>query len=228
MQTHEDTPYRICNLPLPLVNAWNRVDLHQGNMATDAFMHPDRLIKLRDTILDRPRIPMDKLVEWGTSVDLEDRRYRQLLQHQSTKKNKRDRDHNKSGSITDYVRKATAPETIKEMQHELLVAQKLRNSLAEEANGRVAVDAQPLPSMTVTNDDDSRAALLASSLLAGVQVGRSASSKLNYILDEVRQLVYILCCTPPTFATGSSTLCYREISYLLKITSYAGTCRGGA
>lgn len=190
MQKHEDTPYRVFNMPKPLLQSWNRSELYLNEAET--VLHPDRLIKLRDAVTGRPRIAMERLVEWGISVDTEDRKYRQLLQlkEMSLKKTKRgkEKDLTSQGSAMESFRKATAPETIREMQSELLKAQKMREDLTEDDDGHIMTDVhQPVPMSTV-NEDDSRIALLASSPIVDVKIGQSASSKLNFILNEVRLL----------------------------------------
>jgi hypothetical protein len=193
MHTHEDPPYQVFSMPRPLFEAWTRVELKLGQSESErgsqaslpmVFMRPDRLIKLREVVLGRPLISTGPLIQWGADVDEEDRQQRR--RQKLLKKNKRDKDgdSHKSGSAIDSVRKVVAPDKMKEVQQELFVAQERRNALAAEADGIFAQGSTTIET-TSTDGDATKAALLASSPLAGVRVGRSASSKLNYILNDV-------------------------------------------
>jgi hypothetical protein len=42
------------------------------------FMHPDRLIKLRNMVFGRPLMSTESLIQWGINVDEQDRQKRQL------------------------------------------------------------------------------------------------------------------------------------------------------
>jgi hypothetical protein len=190
-------------MPRPLSEAWTRVELKMGHSNLErfsqdslpmVFMHPDRLIKLREMVLGRPLISTESLIQWGRDVDEEDRqRRRWYLEHQKLLKNKRDKDNDSHSSTIDSVRKIVAPDKMKEVQKELLVAQKRRNALADESDGISAPGSITVES-TPTTDDATKASLLFSSPLAGVRVGQTASSKLNYILNDVCGNNFIFLC----------------------------------
>lgn len=191
-------------MPRPLSEAWTRVELKMGHSNLErfsqdslpmVFMHPDRLIKLREMVLGRPLISTESLIQWGRDVDEEDRqRRRWYLEHQKLlKKNKRDKDNDSHSSTIDSFRKIVAPDKMKEVQKELLVAQKRRNALADESDGISAPGSITVES-TPTTDDATKASLLSSSPLAGVRVGQTASSKLNYILNDVCGNSFIFLC----------------------------------
>lgn len=228
MHAYEDVPYRVFNMPRPLSEAWTRAEFKQGHLDLErssqdslpmVFMHPDRLVKLREMVLGRPLISTEFLIQRGRVVDEKDHQQRQLyLERQKLlKKNKRDKDNDSHSSTVDSVRKVVAPDKMKEVQRELFVAQKRRNALADEADG-ISVPASIINS-TLTTDDAEKVYLLSSSPLAGVRVGQTVSSKLNYILNDV-------CGNSSTFlytllirVIGSSLCLQRKVSYLFAVAT---------
>jgi hypothetical protein len=241
MHAHEEVPYRVVGMPRPIAEAWTRIELKLGNSAFEQispysmqlFMHPDRLIGLRQMVLDRPLISTDSLIQWGIDVDEQDGQLRQLyLEHQKKlKKNKCDKvaDIYKGGSTINSIRKTVAPEKMKEVHKELLVAQGRRNIVTEKADAsRTVVTHEPPTTMyTPTGGEVAKATLLSSSPLAGVRVARSASSKLNYILSDVRDNDPKFACVVHLLVlSGPPPRIQRKISYIFGIGAHARARRG--
>lgn len=195
MHAHEDVPYRVSNIPQPIFDAWTRMELKSGhssfvqtslNSPRPVFMHPDRLYKIRKTLLDRPLASLEAIVKRGIDVDEEDREQRQLyLAHQSMlKKRRRDKDNDRKVSSTmESATKTVASDKTEEARRELFVAQKRQRQKAPEVG--VTLPAKPTFNFTSHENEAMTANLLDASPLADVRVGQSASSKLNFILNEV-------------------------------------------
>lgn len=167
------------------------------------YVHADRLMRLREMVTRRPLVLEERAVAWGHAVAEEDLHHSTLikLKARTRKRSQRDRDEDEesqkmwrkitSGEKT-RGRQEGREEQIEELQAAMrAVQERLENDLPLSADGNgqgvnagkatIVVPRAGLPRLD-------KATLLASSPLGGVRVGRSTSSKLNYILSEVSGL----------------------------------------
>lgn len=179
MQVHEDVPYRIYRMNQRVFNAWTRTPGSESSMSPflPGYLHLDRLLKIRETAISHPLMSEDHMIERGAEVAEEDRIIRRLyeasLKTKGRKSARHHDEHNASMKVTSAARKASAPETLKEMQMELDI------SLAE-------IDEEsPTSSPKRRSYIERPSQLIASSPISQVRVGSSASSKLNYVINEV-------------------------------------------
>jgi hypothetical protein len=192
MQGHEDVTYRIHAIESGVFNAWTRTpqpELHPEpsfiNNSLVGFLQADRLLKIRNTIISRPRISRENLIELGSSVAFEDRQIRQqFLVSQKSANRKVGRksaahhdDNNATIMAENAAKKARDPSTIKEMKKELDVAIARLDSAEDED--------LPIRPSNATGSSGAPASLSATSLLGKTRLGSSTSSKLNYIINEV-------------------------------------------
>lgn len=185
IQDHEDVPYRIHGIDQPIFDAWTRTPqpeiLH--NSQPIHFMHADRLLRIRTEVTSRPLISQERIVELGTSVLKKDRINRQVYKEAQKDRRKSRRrssvlktgDNNSSLKADTAAKKAKDKSTLKEMQKELDVAITQMEREEEEE-----LPSKPLPEPLFNGGG-----LLAKSLLGKSRLGSSASSKLNYIINEV-------------------------------------------
>jgi SNF2 family DNA or RNA helicase len=189
MQSHEDVPFRVYDLEEHVFNAWART-ANLENRSSDritGFMHRDRLVKLRDQVLSRPLISVDALVLCGHAVAQEELEYRQLNMKRLNSRKKKSRPDQKGHSkeITTqskaarWAKSGAGAEKIKEVRKELVAALKRLEGVPD--GGDIMSSPSRNPRIERPNST-----LLSSSLLAHVRVGSSCSTKLNYILNEVR------------------------------------------
>jgi len=192
MQNHEDIPYRIYGIERQVFTAWTRTPqpeprLVQSNpFSPVGFMHADRVLKMRDVIISRPRISDENLIELGASVGAEDQRLRQLFNESQKgyhrkagrKATSHQDDHNATLMTENAAKKARDPNTIKEMKKELDVAIARLDSIEGE------VLRKPPTSVTLSTGIQG-GFLLATSAFGKARLGSTASSKLNYIINEV-------------------------------------------
>jgi len=185
MQTHEDVPYRVFNMVQPVFESWTRTPSREPNNDQTGFLHADRLLKLHDMVVQRPLIREQAMVEWGQAVATRDQAFRRSYE-ESTRKGKgrrktknSDGDHHSSGSMlaNNFVKKASSADTLKEIQIELDAT---LARLSNEDDDGPSTDNAP-----ISTSFDRIPTLLASSPLAKMRIGTSASTKLNYIINEV-------------------------------------------
>jgi hypothetical protein len=186
MQTHEDVPYRVYNLEEHIFDAWTRTNGLEtmGFKSSTGFIHPDRLIKMRSQVLTRPLITPDAMVQCGYAIarqDHEDRRPYQMLPKSPKKKSKSDQKaHSKEtashSKAVQWAKSGAGAEKIQEVRKELAAALRKLEDVPDHQSAILPV--------IKTVHPNSR--LLSSSLLSRVRIGSSCSTKLNYILNEVR------------------------------------------
>ncbi|EKM55021.1 uncharacterized protein PHACADRAFT_142857 [Phanerochaete carnosa HHB-10118-sp] len=161
---------RVYNMPAPIYDKWSILpadidqitDVH--NTTPFMFMTPDRLRPLRNYVQSNPLAPVSRLQSLGEHLtELESRRVQFNASRAKVNKGMRKlRD-------SDKKQRPTTPVARHESALRLLEAQQ---RYKEEFH-------------TVW-DEPTGTALLSESPLASVRVGNSASSKLNYILNDVR------------------------------------------
>lgn len=201
---HEDVPYRVYKMSHKIFDAWTRTPgAHPANDPTlVGFLHADRLLKLHDLIISRPLMSEDLVVEQGAEVAKTDMELRKAFEEAYKRnKNKHNRKYTHSNTkpdatevhagfmVENAAKKAAAPGTLKEMRKEL--DQSLAR-LEKDEEDEDSIPAVPAPNDGPdTSTGNVPSVLVRSSVLADVFVGSSASSKLNYIIQEVRlALVY--------------------------------------
>jgi len=193
MQDYEDIPYRVCDMVQSVFHAWTRTPNSELNSARNqnGFLHSDRLLKLHDMVVQKPLIRAEAMSEWGKALETRDQAFRQAYKELLRKKSKgrkkgkhiNDNDYHSGSMMADhFVKKASAADTLKEMQTELdATLSRLSREDEGEGNDRNAV---PVPS---SYPSGRLSTLVASSPLAKMRIGSSTSTKLNYIINEVSQ-----------------------------------------
>lgn len=211
VQYHEDVPHRIFNMDPSLFKSWSRIVDKEpdSDPSFSGLMHNDRLIRLRRFVTKHPLRGLDHLVSLGAEVAEKDRLDRQAYTQSMMKKKDYKKDERKSGRYIDdssgtqkartAATKAAAQETLTEMQKELAKSLARLEGFENEESG--------LPSKAFTDSysttDESTSELLAQSILAPVRLGSSASTKLNYILNDVSEPFMSVICLL-TFEIGHS------------------------
>ncbi|KAK0463570.1 uncharacterized protein EV420DRAFT_1618586 [Desarmillaria tabescens] len=160
------------------VERWTRipgVQSQDGSHNTFAgLMHPDRLVTMRNTISQQPLITVGRMLELGTAIAERDHA-KQLLFTESTKK--MDLRKRKASRLHEDAKKAASPEKLREMKKELDAALSRLERLEKE-------DADPLDAGPRTLPEVP-SVLLSRSPFRHIRIKDSASSKLNYIINEV-------------------------------------------
>lgn len=157
-------------MPQPIYQAWSYLPPEIGQvtdphtLAPYVYLNPDRLIHLRQTVTHRPLAPVPHLIEVG-QIHCEAERHRVELLN-STKKQ-------------GWQAKGSANAAVKAESALKLVSALTR--LEETVKGKDGDGA----------NTSSAPSLLRYSPLAGVRIGNSTSSKLNYILNEVRAVTFM-------------------------------------
>ena len=191
LQTHEDVPYHISSLDPRVFEAWTRTPhTDPSNPSVNGFMHVDRITKLHDFVVRRPLAQVDVLVEGGQHVAEEDGELRRLhMESQKTSKKSKGsskraaqiQDERPSELADNAAKKARALDTLREMQKEL-------NASIARLDGETENDGVPASatSRQAALPSSGSSEILLSSPLANVRIGHSVSSKINWIINEVK------------------------------------------
>lgn len=193
MQRHEDVPYRVFDMNERIYQQWSRTSGVEPGSAPNqtGFLHADRLLRLHEMVVRKPLAKEEKIIQWGEYITERDLAFRKSYEESQRRKNKgrkRTRGANddtspESRMADNFAKKASAADTLREIQRVLEIT--LKREMEEDNEG---------PSSNVPLDEQTSrpSALLASSPVKGVHIGSSASSKLNYILNEVRTMDILL------------------------------------
>ncbi|RDB22176.1 putative ATP-dependent helicase C23E6.02 [Hypsizygus marmoreus] len=189
IQGHEDVPYRVYNMRRTIFDAWTRTPHLEPSYNTDlvGFLQADRLLKMQDEIIRRPRISEENFMESGALVAAHDSLRRQIFKDSQKAKDKRSgrksikhhEETNATMKTEDAAKKVKEVKTLKEMQRDLHATMARLNDCETEEH-----EHQPNP---IHSSEFHGGSLLATSLLGQVRLGSTASSKLNYIINEVLQ-----------------------------------------
>ncbi|KAF9532907.1 SNF2 family N-terminal domain-containing protein [Crepidotus variabilis] len=213
MQNHEDVPYRVFDMIQPVFNAWTRTPGIEPCSPADqsGFLHADRLQKLYQMVLQKPLIQENAMIEWGHAVAVRDEAFRRAYNYSTNKKMKSSsgstkkkgkqdghgHNENSTGSsgslmVDSFAKKASATDTLREMQKELDATMARLATEGEDGDGEVGASgynaAYSSPAVrNVTTSPQKLSTLAVSSPLARVKIGSSGSTKLNYIIHEVQK-----------------------------------------
>ncbi|KAF8969663.1 SNF2 family N-terminal domain-containing protein [Flammula alnicola] len=190
MQHHEDVPYRVFDLNERVYKAWTRTpepEPDSGPRQT-GFMHADRLLKLYDMVVQKPLIKEDAMIGWGEMVVTRDHVFRKAYEESLRKKGKGRKKAKHSDDLTstsqmadNFAKKASAADTLRDMQKELdATMARLQRDELEDGGSSSSPPQLGSPTKRPSN-------LIASSPLAKMRIGSSASTKLNYIINEVQK-----------------------------------------
>ncbi len=81
MQMHEDVPYRVFDVNPLIFEGWTRMPKGEDSDPNlTGFIHPDRLVKLRQLVNARPLATIPSLVEEGQLIAEEDIKIRRLYE----------------------------------------------------------------------------------------------------------------------------------------------------
>ncbi len=173
--THPFVFHRVYNMPSQVFQAWSNFPFElKAPESTNApnpephfLLVPDRLKTLRNMLNMKPFSSFNSMVEWGKAVSEEEHHRLQLMKLRAKASkasiSRKSQEHRKEMSS------ATKADTAAQF----LAAQDRLKSLMSEDQG---------------NNPRGNAKLLRSSPLAGVRIGTSTSSKLNYILNDVSKV----------------------------------------
>ncbi|KAG6812075.1 hypothetical protein H0H92_004541 [Tricholoma furcatifolium] len=220
IQSHEDVPYRVTGLRRNLFNAWTRMPRPEsGNDESFVgLIHTDRLLRMQDCIIRHPLISQDMLIKRGEEAAANDALLRQLFiesqkgkQRKSSQKVRPHQEEINAGlKVEDAAKRARDPGSLKEMKEDLNVAMnRLNEDFDDNASSQVAE-----PTLTFHGGS-----ILSASLLGSVRIGPTASSKLNYIINEIlqhaaHQKFLIFSDSPLTLAHVSEALELMHVKFL--------------
>lgn len=170
VQPHVDIPFKISGLDSAVFEAWTRSGLRDSSRSIDVI-HPDRLMNLRSLVRKNPLISRDELIEEGNILDLNEKR---TMASKSINSRKAKRGAKQAKEMAKEVQG-----TIEVLKKRVERMNRCDDDELEDCQGGDRVN-------HVASTEVAAARVTRSSPLSGVKVGPSLSTKLNYILSEVR------------------------------------------
>ncbi|KAH8117115.1 hypothetical protein DFH11DRAFT_1505319 [Phellopilus nigrolimitatus] len=199
MQRWLELPYRIHHAPARTKQAWGIAHHDPQYTRENAFfMYPQYAMELRDAVMRQPLASEERLAERAALVREKDRALLAYVEARKPRSERASEDapkqrkkRKREGTEVDkaklgHVRRAMeSKESLQEKHEEFRLAQERLKALAEadEEGLPVIIPASPSKPESLR----ATAEFLPMSPIAKMRVGNSTSSKLNYILDEVRK-----------------------------------------
>ena len=219
IQSHVDVPYQVFRMSPHVLKAWTRIHVCDDASRLSSLvglMHPDRLLKLRHLVVNRPLILEERVIEWGDMVVDQDETQRRLVEEEEYKKFKKKQKHemrdlNNQLKAAEWAKQGARAEMIQEIRMEL---------------AKVLKKMEDFPQRPEPVERDRRHAL-PPSVLSSVRIGTSYSTKLNYILNEVRIAITFIPAqiTQIVAGAGPAVWGHREIFNLLELSANLVTRR---
>ncbi|TFY64960.1 hypothetical protein EVJ58_g2267 [Rhodofomes roseus] len=189
MQRNAFVYHRIQGIPDPAVyRAWTTfASSAADNLAGhDMMLHSDRALRFKQFVLRHPLYSVDRLVLGGKDVQEEERQRLALQRMEDARKKKRKRKsegsaHRKEVETVKHV--VATPEKREELRKEYLASWEKLQKHYEQDDEHAHSQSGSAPARPKTTSSW----LLASSPMASVRVGKSTSTKLDYIINEIRQ-----------------------------------------
>ena len=175
---HPNIFSRVYNIPGPIYKAWSSgclpddVGLTSDSHYTEPYylMIPDRLKSLRTYLIKKPLSPVPSIIDYGMAVAEEDR-YRLQVNMDRARSSK---------SVNKKEQKRTKGVTSKTTLTAVVGTDSF-SKLVETQTKKKALEAEDHSAHVEAHNG-----LYSSSPMAGVELRNTTSSKLNYILNEVR------------------------------------------
>ena len=185
LQKHYHAFHRVENLPSQVYDAWSMFDQYPAVICTESLLPPMALIKLRDFIMKHPLKPLAGIIEMGHTVVEEERRWQELdelhshLKHKGPRERRRkDEAANSLGSL----KRATAEKKLEELRRQYQAA------AARLTSASTGEEAEPIRKEDASSQRKVASALLRLSPVANVRIKNSTSTKLDFIIHDVRVL----------------------------------------
>lgn len=190
---HEDVPYRVYNLDEDIFRSWTRTSPERGMFPCSGIIHCDRLIRMRDEILARPLMSKQDLLQEGVMITEQDKLIRKSLKTQRSIKRGDCSTRSSTTHEAESSGKRSALATskgqvdqakVQEVHRELQIALDRKEALDAAEDSKLLVSSQH-SILWNTCQNTGLSTRLRFSPLGRVSFGLSASSKLDFILNEV-------------------------------------------
>ncbi|PCH37686.1 hypothetical protein WOLCODRAFT_95637 [Wolfiporia cocos MD-104 SS10] len=187
MQSHVHVFYQVRHVQPEISSAWSILPM-DSSLLPFALFTSDQLQMLKSYVMIQPLSPIQHLAQVGEDIRREERRRIALIHFElQQKRSSRTKDLSRADlKERDTIRKLVTPERREELQREFTAAQAaLQAHFQKPEDEHTKSDGISVPSKHAEASGSSR--LLGLSPVAGIRIGNSTSTKLDYILNEVLQ-----------------------------------------
>ncbi|KAI0636454.1 SNF2 family N-terminal domain-containing protein [Trametes polyzona] len=183
LQHHYHVFREVHKIPPSIYDAWCCFPEYARKASPVALLSPAALMEMRSSVTVRPLSSVHKICEYGQAYLEKEQAYREYLRLQDRKKkSSRDRapaDPDKRTQSLDVAARQKAKEKKEEMKREMEAALARLNAAFSGEGDDLPGTAGGPSQRTV------QSAMLSLSPIAGIRVGNSKSTKLDYILHDV-------------------------------------------
>ncbi|GBE90165.1 hypothetical protein SCP_1900140 [Sparassis crispa] len=221
LQAQPDVLHRISGMPKAIYEVCTV--LPASTFSSDVYLiTSERLIDLRKFLYLQPLARTERIIEWAQHAN-EELQHRIAFAQETMKVTKRARKPSSSKQQLMMLKQGESKEKKDEMHKEWEAVRAKLKALAEDDGydrGNHMSSRNGVEDHSLTRRHGVRARFLSSSPLAGMQIGNSTSSKLNYILNEVGQFAstekfLIFSNSPATLNLVREGLELIEVKYLV-------------
>jgi hypothetical protein len=182
-----EMPFNVDGFPAPILRSWGELECELPTLGVESpsgIMFPYRLAKLSVLVSSRPLISLASLIEAGQTQAAEDKERIRAFSKSAGKGGKRgsgEKTGREGAKALEAAKAAEAPEKMSELRREMNASLEWG---VDDASAQGSISAA---AANAARSSQGRKEMLRSGVLGKARLLQSKSSKLNYVVSEVRR-----------------------------------------